>query len=401
MFKSAFVRGVQSAMVNSGHIAFPSEDAAIKVADYISDRLNFDPTEGVSREVTASVGQALFEASNYLKGQPGFKVASFHKLATVDDLNKLAHYNVIDLMQKAAEGSTIEGGDKGNAEPNSAEGKMDAAARPVGYAEGSLGKSDVDTRPGAVGKEQEQPNAPANSPSGSNSVTEQSRTASLAQMLRKVAEGSTILGGDKGNAEPQSAEGKMDAADRPAGYAVLPSQGSLGELMNQVKGPATIGREVSHPNGPANTPGGSNSVIQHSAKAASADPYVELFKKTAAEVVPYIPSVLGEDAKIAHVRACMGLTTLEKAAYLTSVHRDLSAKVAGEMPAFIQEKIDAKKEKGDGDKDEDDKEKGKSKHNPFASMNEEKKEEKKEEKDEEKKEAHLRDHFRRLQNAIK
>ncbi len=424
MFKHAYVRGVQNALIQSGHVAFPDEVSAAKVADFIATRVHFEPTGGaVPRETMAKIAHAIVDASSHLQSQPGFKAASFTKLATGDDLAHLAHQHALDVMQKAAEGSTIEGGDKGNQDPSSAEAKMDAARRPPGYAENSPGKSEVDTRPGAVGKEQEHPSKPAETPSGSNSIIDQSRTASLRTLLKKVAEGSTILGGDKGNTDLSSAEAKMDAAQRPPGYAVLPHQGALGELVNQIRGPAVVGRETPHPNSPSQSPSGTNSVIQHSQKAAGEDPYLALFKKTAAEVAEFLPATLVDDAKVAHVRACMGMTTEEKAHYLVGLQKEAvdktaaplpgsrgdqyqhsadatharpgaydgrranqAAKSAGELPEFIQDKIDAKK---DGDK----------KDGTGDKKDEEKKDDKSEKKDDEKS-ASLRDHFRRIAGAI-
>lgn len=420
MFKRAYVRGIQNALVQSGHAMFPDEVSAAKVADYIADRVEFDPTKTkVSRDVTAKIAEHVLEASEQFKQQAGFKAASFDKVASVEDLSKLAHAHVLDLMQKAAEGSTIEGGDKGNTEPSSAEAKMDLKARPHGFAEDSRGKTDVDTRPGAVGKEEEQPNKPTESPAGENSVTEQSRTASLAELIRKQASGtgSTIMGGDKGNKEHSSAEAKMDQKQRPDGYARLPGQGDLGQLMSQVRGPAVVGREAPHPNAPAEHPAGSNSVLEHSGKAASEDAYVTLFKKVAAQVVPHLPSTLTEGQKIAHVRACMGMTDEEKAHYLVGLEKEAADKStpatppgapsygtehnpdktharpgaydgrmanqgtkqaeSGALPPFMMDKKDEKKDE----------------------KSEAKAEDKKDEKDE-KKEASLADHFRRIAASV-
>ncbi len=434
MFKQSYARGVVNALVQGGRVAFPDENTAAKVADYLCEKVAFEPTNGaVSRDATIKIAKLAIEASEYLKAQPGYKAASFLKVASIDDLSKLAHAHAIDLMQKAAEGSTIEGGDKGNTEPATGEGKMDLAARPAGYAANSLGKTDVDVRPGQVGKEEEQPNKPSRTDSGSNSVTEQSRTASLASLIAKVAEGSTIQGGDKGNTEPTTAEGKMDLAQRPMGYAVLPSQGALGELMNQVKGPAVVGRETTQPNAPARTDSGSNSVQEHSAKAAAEDPFLAVFKKTAAEIAPYLPTTFSDDVKVAHVRACMGMTTEEKAHYLTGLQKEAADKTAAanlppgsranyeqhtpdathsrpgaydgrsanqgtkqaEMPDFIREKMEKKDsdkdEKKDGDKDDGF---GGKKAPPFGA----KKDGDEEKKDE--KEASLADHFRRISATV-
>lgn len=417
MFKQAYVRGVTNALIQSGHVAFPDEDSATKIADYIAEHTQFDPAKP-DRNTTTKIANDVIEASKHLAAE-GYKGASVSmKVASVEDLGKLAHAHVIHLMEKAAEGSTIEGGDKGNSESNSAEGKMDASQRPPGYAENSLGSTAVDTRPGAVGKEQVQPNAPSESPAGSNSITDASKSAAtLEALIKKVAEGTTIMGGDKGNTEPTTAEGKMDASQRPPGYAVLPSQGSLGELMEQVSSNAVVGRETPHPNGPGESPSGSNSVIEHSGKAASEDPYLTVFKKTAAEVVPHLPASLNDDSKVAHVRACMGMTQMEKAHYLVGLNKEAADKTAArgpaaaaayqgydgknanqrkvaEMPAFIQEKIDAKKEDGGGEKKDEEKKDGGG--FPFAKKDDDKDEKK----DEEKKEASLLDFVRRISASI-
>jgi hypothetical protein len=440
MFKQAYARGVALAVIQGGHAQFQDGGDAIKVADYVAEQLEFDPAN--PGDATAKIANTVIDASNRIRQQrPGFKAASFNRIESRDDLEKLAQANATHLMEEAekrAEGSTIEGGDKGNMQAESPQGetKMDAAQRPPGYAEDSRGKTDVDTRPGAVGKEQDQPNRPAESPSGENSATAQSRTAavapSLADLMRKVAEGTTIMGGDKGNKEPTTAEGKMDMSQRPHGYAVLPTQGALGELMGLAKGPAIIGRETPQPNAPGESPSGSNSVTQHSAKAAAEDPWLAVFKKTAAECVPHIPPSLSEDEKIAHVRACMGMQVAEKAAYLRSLQASVQERTAaapaavppgsrsdgysqhnpeatharpgaydgrkgnqskaaeeGGLPFFMR-KDDEKDDKKDGDK-------GDKHENPFA-----KKDDKDGDKDDEKaKEAQMREHVKRIEDAMR
>jgi hypothetical protein len=340
MFKNAYTRGIMLGLVQSGRAQFADAADAVKVSDYIAERVDFDPFKPVPAAVTHKIAGHLIEAAEILAKQPGFKAAAFGKVESWDEVAKIASDNAVHLMElaaeKTAEGSTIEGADKGNDEAQSPAGetRMDAKQRPPGYAEGSLGKTDVDVRPGQVGKEEEQPNAPKETDKKDNSLQEQSRTASLKDIMRKIAEGSTIMGGDKGNKEMSSAEAKMDAAQRPEGYGTLPSQGGLGALMSQMKGPAVVGRETAQPNKPAESPSGSNSLTQHSAKAAAEDPYVALFKKTASEIIEYLPQHLGEEEKIAHVRACMGLKTAEKAHYLTGLQKEASAKTAG-APAEV------------------------------------------------------------------
>ncbi len=416
MFKHAYVRGIQSALINSDAVAFPDEATATKIADHIADKLDVDVSKPVPHEMNRKIAEEIVAASDWIKkNQPNVKAASFAKLASWNDVRAAGDHHAEQVMTKAAEGSTIEGGDKGNKEMSSAEAKMDASQRPEGYATNSLGKTDVDVRPGAVGKEEDQPNKPAETPSGSNSVTEQSRTASIADIFRKAAEGSTIMGGDKGNKEPSTGEGKMDMSQRPAGYASLPHQGAPGALMPMTG--AVVGKETPHPNGPSESPSGTNSVIQHS-KAAGEDPYVALFKKTANEIVQYIPHELSESDKIAHVRACMGMTLDEKARYLGALQRDVKeaaekaaaasaapqtsgrvydgrnanqrpkAAEEGGLPPFLMGKKDD--DKKDGDKDKDDKP---------AFMSDKKDDDKKDE--EEKKEAALRDHVARISAALR
>jgi len=435
LFKHAYARGITLALIQGKHAEFADGGDAVKVADYLADHIDFDPMNPSGAAL--KIAREVINAANEIRQRrPGFKAASYNQITSEQELLKIASDHAVNLMEiaeKVAEGSTIEGGDKGNTQGESPQGetKMDVAQRPLGYAEDSRGKTDVDTRPGAVGKEQEQPNKPHESPTGENSVTEQSRTASLADLMRKIAEGTTILGGDKGNKEPTTAEGKMDMSQRPHGYAVLPTQGGLGELMNQARGPAIIGRETAQPNKPAESPSGTNSITQHSSKAAAEDPYIALFKKTAAECVPYMPATLSQDHKIAHVRACMGLQLAEKAAYLEALQANYGGQERtaaapaqvppgsrsdgymqhspdathsrpgaydgrkanqsksaedGGLPFFMRKDDERKEDKKDKDSDE-------KKENPFA---------KKDDKDEEKeKEAAMREHIRRIDDAMR
>lgn len=430
MFKHAYVRGVQNALIQAGHCAFPDEETAAKVADYIANETNFEPGPSMAQALTAKIANAVLEASKWFKDN-GHKTASFRKLASLDDLSKLAHQHTIDLMQKAAEGSTIEGGDKGNKEPDSthAEAKMDLGQRPTGYATDSQGKTDVDTRPGAVGKEQEHPNKPSESPAGDNSVKEQSRTASLESFLKKTAEGSTLMGGDKGNKEPTTGEGQMDLKQRPAGYAAFGAagQGSLGELMKRFDGQSAVGKEQPHPNAPSRSPSGSNSVTETSGKHAeeklSADEqaYLHLFKKTASEIGEYLPAGIGDEAKIAHVRACMGMTTEEKAHYLHGLQKEAVDKTASTPAAvppgsrtdgYASHSPDASHSRPgayDGRKaNQGTKQAGEGELPAFMKKDDEKKDDgdkkdaaPEEKKEEDKKEAGLGDHLRRIASSIR
>ncbi len=333
MFNRAYVRGVQSALIQSNRLSYPNEKSAGETADYIADRLGELPLmdkEGsavpVNQNITAKIASYLLDGDREFK-KVGCVTSHRAKLASADDFAKLAHAQVVTLMKKA-EGSNMEGGDKGNDEPTTAEGKMDEKNRPPGFAEDSLGKTEVDTKPGAVGKESDQPAGPSNTPSGSNSAEEQSRTASFNRMLRKLAEGSNMEGNDKGNQEPTTAEGKMDEKNRPAGYAVLPNAGDLGAMAALSSGSAIIGKEMPNPAGPSNSPSGTNSVIEHTNKAANAE-YIELFKKTAKAVMPYLPASLSEDEKIAQIRILLPMSVEKKAEHIFALKTAAATPVAG------------------------------------------------------------------------
>ena len=235
MFNRAYVRGVQSALIQSNRLSYPNEKSAGETADYIADRLGELPLmdkEGsavpVNQNITAKIASYLLDGDREFK-KVGCVTSHRAKLASADDFAKLAHAQVVTLMKKA--------------------------------------------------------------------------------------EGSNMEGGDKGNDEPTTAEGKMDEKNRPAGYAVLPNAGDLGAMAALSSGSAIIGKEMPNPAGPSNSPSGTNSVIEHTNKAANAE-YIELFKKTAKAVMPYLPASLSEDEKIAQIRILLPMSVEKKAEHI-------------------------------------------------------------------------------------
>ncbi len=359
MFKNAYVRGITSALVQSGHAAFPSEEMAAKVADHIAaniGELKFDapipPTE------TAKIASHVIDASMEF-AKRGDKAGPFAKMASNDDLQKHAHAHALDLMQKAAEGSNYTGGDKGNHDAFTAEGKADEKDRPDSYAANAQGKILSDVPPAAhIGYEKVQPAEPHNHPSGSNSLTNASKSASLDELMKKIA--IPVTSTAKGDTH-YSTEAKEEAKDRPDGYAKLPHQGALGTLMKMVGGDAVVGKEIPHPDGQPVHPAGTNSLTEMSKKSSDeSDPFLALFKKTAQEVNAHLPGGLSDDQKVAHIRAVMGLTTEEKAHYLVGLQKQAAEKVSGEMPP--QFAANAEKKKKDDKDDEDKKDEKETKH---------------------------------------
>ena len=403
MFKQAYVRGVQTALLQDGRVAFPDQETAIKVADFVAERVEFEPQEKVARETVIKVAESLIEASRYLHEQPGFKAASFQKLASVDDVNALAHAHVLHLMEKAAENTTYTTG-----------GDLDGERKNEDYARLNPGEQSaiqsLITDKAVVGREVDIRDSVPIPASGSNSLYEHTEKASsLADLMKKVAE----------NDKATKTDTELERKRQSDSYGMLSSQGGESAL-GKIDPKAIVGWETEPTDPPPNHPPGENSATKWTDKASSADPYVELFKKTAQEIVQYLPGALHEEAKIAHVRACMGMTSEEKAHYLHGLQKEAADKTASaqaapyahyngknanqkkvaEMPAFIQEKIDAKKERdgdGDGEKGEGDK-----KENPFATKSDKDGDGRTNdgEKDERKKESSLAEHFRRITGAL-
>jgi DNA-binding phage protein len=449
LFKRAYVRGVNDELIRLGLARYPVKEAADEIADAVGDQLPVEPSaEPVSPETAADVAATLVDAANKLvsetqgeglgsEGEQELKTSAAQDLET--RAGEQAYHCMLKVAEevKAAEGSTIEGGDKGNSPAGAAasETQMENANRPEGYANvGVTGvggtSSGAGRGTGVIGKEQPQPAAPKESPGGSNSVVQQSKMGSLAEIIRKVAmakhaEGSTIEGGDKGNtmAGATASETKMEERMRPEGYAHLGRPG-MGDTDLQVPAGANVGVEQAHPKAPAESPAGAlppssaNSIVENS-KTSGEDPFLALFKKTAEEIANFLPATLTSDDKIAHVRRMMGMTPEERSQYLGIIAKEAGAtddqaftvaekhaaaarrryqgnpgrqdrtranqKTAGELPPALRAAIEKKKdEKGEG-KDESEKhEEHEKKESPEYEAREERaaKEEGKEEKKE-------------------
>lgn len=354
LFKRAYARGINDELIRLGYVRYPTKEAADEIADAVGDQMPQDPAAGmagadaagagapVSPETAADVAATLIDAANKLVSETGGAgmegpAAEELKTSAAQDLNTRAFQQAEAVMMKAAEetklalGSTIEGGDKGNtmAESQIGETAMENKNRPQGQHVVGVGNTNYPVGQGAVGTEQvPAPKAPGNSPTGSNSVIEQSKMGSQLQaIIRKVAAagmGSTIGGGDKGNTLAQAGaltgEGKLEADRRPEGYAM----GARGKGWGEVPSSAVVGTEQKHPQTPGESPAGTNSVIQAS-KTGSEDPFIALFQKTATEVAGFLPVNMPEEQKIAHIRQMMGLTEGERNEYIGLLHKEAGA----------------------------------------------------------------------------
>ncbi len=278
IFKRAYARGVNDELVRLGHVRWPSKTAADAMADAVGDQMPVEPSaEGVSPETAADVAATLIDSANKLveegggagmaedAGMPLPEEAAL-KTSAAQDLGTRAGEQAYAIMVKAAQqtkqavGSTIDGGDKGNkmTDTPAAETEMEAKNRPemqhvVG--EGNT-QSGAGRGTGVVGKENvgaDTPDgSPNESPGGTNSVIEQSKMGTLRKIIQKVAMGSTIEGGDKGNtaAGATAAETVQEFQRRPEGYA----ENMLAASDLPVTPAATVGTEQAQPVQPGEPP---------------------------------------------------------------------------------------------------------------------------------------------------
>jgi hypothetical protein len=375
LFKRAAARGVAHELVRRGVVSFPSKEAADEAADAVADAMpeagpqgggmpEVSGDQGHSPEEIAEIANKLIEIAHALMaeasgggaggppgmppgagGPPGGEMppeiakaaAELQKFASEYTLESIAGKVAVECMDKAAaekqSGSLINGGDKQNTPEASKKvteiGALDQKQRPSGAYENSRGRTSM-PEGGAIGDLSKHPGKPHNTPAGSNSVTK-GASDQMKETIRKIA-GSLIHGGDKGNNTMEAAAkiteiAALENAQRPAGYAVV-GKGNANFSEPQA---SRVGTEEKHPNGPHNTPAGTNSVIQASKTGGDLTEdekmFVSLFSKCAEDVGPYLPEKLEGDSKVAAIRHMMGMNHDERQAYIDGLH----GKQANEM----------------------------------------------------------------------
>jgi hypothetical protein len=339
LFKRAFVRGLNAELIRQGVALYPTKEAADYAADFVADNTGMPDPVGqpdyLTTKVAAELCDGLIKASQHLCAEAGNKYSpSVTKTAQVSSPEDVANAEAFALMQKAAAetSSLYEGGDAPNDMPAAASSNAEAAQeqnrRPENYS--NLGEDGVGgyerKGQGSVGTEEKHPEAPKATEAGSNSVTENSKVGSLAAIIRKIAadDGQLMDPGQMPNDLPAAAQANAEAAQemnrRPENTYNMGEAG-VGQTDMPVPGGAQVGMEMVHPEAPAATEGGSNSVIAASKSAA----FQTLFKAAAAELVPYLPAKMSENQKVAHVRAMMGLEPEHRSAYLFDLYSTLGA----------------------------------------------------------------------------
>lgn len=351
LFKRAAVRGIAHELVRRGAVSFQSKEAMDEAADAVADAAppsmpEMAPEGGHAPEDIASIANKLIELGMALQQQAGpaapKMAADFAKIAASVDYEAAAAEAAVSCMDKAAaekaSGALMEGGDKGNTPSDAAKtndvAKLDEKQRPQGAYQVAAGDTALDSSKGHVGDLKANPEGPKNSPSGSNSLTEDAKkAAALRETIQKYANKLVGLHDGKdsntlADAAKHDTVAKLDQKQRPEGkYKVSPGGANFSEPQS-----ARVGKEEPHPNGPSNSPSGTNSVIQAS-KAAEEEAFVLLFKKTAEDVGPYLPQKLTEDEKIAEISKMIGFSHEQRQVHLDSLH-----KVATEVPPPVAEK---------------------------------------------------------------
>lgn len=377
LFKRAAVRGVAHELVRRGIISFPSKEAMDEAADAVADSPaaapmpEMSPEGGHSPEELAAVANKLMEIAQALMEQAGASggpppmgpegapagdappppnpeaakaAADLTKTASEADYEKLAKDVAVEVMTKAAEevkaatsGALIMGGDKGNDASQAANvgevAALDKKQRPEGAYHHGVGKTQLDTMKGHIGDLSKNPEGPHNSPSGSNSVSKDaggSKAAELDGELKKIANKLVGLhdGKDKNKLTDAAKIDTMAALDnknRPQGkYHVGQGNANIKE-----DAAARIGKEMPHPNGPKNSPSGTNSVIEASKVSSEDEAFLLLFKKTAEDVGQYLPAALNDDEKVAAIKRMIGYDHDGRQAYITELHTKTAAAAEG------------------------------------------------------------------------
>lgn len=374
LFKRAAARGVAHELVRRGIISFPSKEAMDEAADAVADSPvagpmpEMSPEGGHSPEELAAVANKLMEIAHALMEQAGAAApggpgaggppppegqeappppspeaakaaAELSKTASEANYEELAADVAVACMEKAAAevkqattGALIQGGDKGNDPSQAAQhgevAALDKKQRPEGAYHHGVGHTELETMQGHIGDLSKNPKGPANTPGGSNSVSKDAGSAKAAGLdaeLKKIANKLVGLhdGKDKNkltDAAKIDTVAKLDDKNRPQGtYLVGVGNANFSEPQSH-----RVGVETPHPKAPKNSPSGTNSVIEAS-KTSEEDAFLVLFKKTAEDVGPYLPTALTDDEKVAAISKMIGFDHNGRQEYISALHAEKQA----------------------------------------------------------------------------
>jgi hypothetical protein len=338
LFKFAYVRGVQRALIQSGALRkYANEELADEAAMEAAEGMEADPLEEVPAEGTADVAATLLEDLSQQAGEVAETAA--------------AAAEAVEELKAASDYSHMTGeGDVGNsllhAAGITAEGVQESSNRPEGYAQNAPATQAGDEA--QQGVQTKHPGAPTAIDVTANKETVTAKQGSVVELdgrtaaaiLRKLAAGDSstdfnhMTGGDGGegnditHAGGVTAEGEQEQDNRPAGYAETAPPVSAPEAQQGVEG--------AHPGSPTG----------ETLEGKQASAFNVLLRKTASEVGDFLPSSLTANQKLAALRTMIGMTNPERAEYIGRIK---SAMDEDEK----DEKKDAKKDDDKDDKDDD------------------------------------------------
>jgi hypothetical protein len=299
----AYVRGIAERLLATGGVKVASIDHAALVADTVAERCDYPIWEkAATADLVATLADEILklaEEPRLIDGKPGQENT---------------------LSNAASDAGSL--------------ASLEQSERPQGeYLEGP-GKTQVDTSSGEVGRLQEHPDS--SKQDAPNSVNEDAKMAALAQKLIEKLNEARLITGDRPdqkntleNAAAQaSGLASMEARERPTGQHLV----GVGNTQMSVPASGVVGQEQVLPPGQIGSPASPapvNSLVAESSKSAS---FEEQFKATAAQILPLLPQNMNETDKIAAVRTCMGLSTVERLQYLTKLSEEGGDMMSEEVP---------------------------------------------------------------------
>lgn len=368
MLNKAYVRGVNDALREHGVVKFANDDMANEAADALAEASLPEDLGEVPPETTAALAANLSELADALQQSAD----SAGQAAAVADSAKTSSVRTAAawLRHKLSgdTGSTITGTKPEQQNTmntsESAEAAMDQANRPGGKAYANVGVRGVGTQEasgeGTIGteKKRDEKMGPV-AEGGSNSAIDAVKSASIIQLLRKLAEGSTITGTDPGqqNSLAQAAqvtgEGQLEAGKRPHDYANMGVTGVGQSDMADEMRAAAIGIEQPHPGQEGHSGAPANTVIDQS-KTSADKLYLNAFKAVASKYAQYLPPRLSAGEKVAAIKYLLSQEPVARDRLAMTMSK--TAELPAGLAEYVaKEKDEEKDEKKDEKKDEDEK----------------------------------------------
>jgi hypothetical protein len=265
LYKRAHFRGMAHELTRQGIVSWPSKLAEEMAADEIADAMGDEeipevsPEGGLSAEEAQDAVNKIVEvAQDIAEKTGGVYDHGVNKEAASMDYAYAASASVISLMEKVAEETAVQTGPDipGSTPPTpylgaTAEAEVDAATVPSAELVGPQGMSDVDTKPGAVGTEEDrdQPGAVNSPPTGEVAKLSHllQKMASYEMPLKEAMDGASLSGGYAAGTPPTPRKDLADNLNIPG--VVAPGQG---KSIQDIPVAAQVGRMSQQP---AGTPG--------------------------------------------------------------------------------------------------------------------------------------------------